>query len=90
MKVIKFSAPWCGPCKVYAETFKKIQVCEEFKNDDFLEINVEEDDDALTDKYSIKSVPTTIVLNENSEVKKIVGAISFDSLKKQLLEIKNN
>ena len=35
MKILKFSASWCGPCRVFANTFKKVSEMEEYKDIEF-------------------------------------------------------
>ena len=40
--VIKFWAPWCGPCNQYAPTFEKVK--EELQEGiEFVEVNIDED-----------------------------------------------
>ena len=77
-KITKFSASWCMPCKVFAKTFHKVSELEEYKDIEFKEVDIENDDDGdtLTEKYQIKSVPTTVLLDENDDViYKVMGNI---------------
>lgn len=79
-KIIKFSATWCMPCKVFATTFHK--VTERFKDSfEFLELDVEDENSLdLVEKFQIKSLPTVIVTDENNdEIGRIVGNISEQS-----------
>tara|TARA_R110000851_G_scaffold17929_2_gene56625 strand:+ start:352 stop:612 length:261 start_codon:yes stop_codon:yes gene_type:complete len=66
IEVIKFYANWCGPCKVYAKVFDKVseQLRDQVK---FVNINIEEDDTGLTEKYSIQSIPTTVIIKDGQE-----------------------
>lgn len=66
-KVIKLSASWCFPCKMYAKTFEEVSQNEEFKDITFEEIDIEENEDAA-EKYLVRSVPATVVLDENDRV----------------------
>ena len=66
-KILKMSASWCGPCKVYKRTFESVANDEKYKGIDFVEVDIEENED-LTEQYSIKSVPTTVFLDENENV----------------------
>lgn len=66
-KVIKLSASWCFPCKMYAKTFEEVSQNKEFKDITFEEIDIEENEDAA-EKYLVRSVPTTVVLDENDRV----------------------
>lgn len=61
MKLLKFYAPWCQPCKrlgAYLDT----QVLEV----EIDELNVEENS-TLASQYDIMSVPVLIVLDDNGE-----------------------
>tara|TARA_R110000803_G_scaffold54040_1_gene110606 strand:- start:285 stop:542 length:258 start_codon:yes stop_codon:yes gene_type:complete len=65
-KVIKFYASWCGPCNAYAETFNK--VAEELKEEvEFLNIDVQNDNTGLTDKYKVTAIPVTVVIKDGEE-----------------------
>lgn len=86
-KVIKFSAPWCSQCKVYALTFHKVRDLDEFKGIEFTEIDIDESDENedLAIKYAVRSLPTTILLDEDDkEVGKIIGNVPFDALANEI------
>lgn len=77
-QVIKFSATWCAPCKAFAPTFNKVKAMDEFKNIEFKELDIEEDEEGidLVEKFQIRSVPTTVLVDDNGEVLvKVSGAI---------------
>jgi thioredoxin 1 len=77
MKVLKFYADWCGPCKAMTQIIKnagdKVTVpIEEMNIDAELMTSVE---------YGIRSVPTMILLDENgAEVKRQVGMMNEEQL----------
>jgi thioredoxin-related protein len=62
---------------------------EEYKDIDFKEIDIENDDDGeiLTEKYQIRSVPTTMLLDENN---KLIYKISGNISEKDLISIIND
>lgn len=65
-KVLKFSADWCVPCRNYKSIFTEVSNL--FPNIIFQEVDVETVETAdLTSKYNIKSVPTTVFINCNSQ-----------------------
>ena len=77
-KVLEISANWCAPCKAYAPVFEKVSKMNEFKDIvfDTLEIDDNEDHDLEVEKFGIKSVPTTILLDENDEpIYKLMGNV---------------
>jgi len=64
MRVIKFSAPWCGPCKQYAPIFdgamKKFpEITPEYID---LDKNPE-----LGREYRVMAVPSTVIFNDDWE-----------------------
>ena len=78
MKVIKFYADWCGPCKTYAPVFDKVvnELNVEYEN-----INVDKDTTGLAAKYKVRSIPLTVFINEDGTSTKEVGMLSEDKLK---------
>ena len=88
-KVLKMSASWCMPCKVYAKTFESVKNEEKYKDITFEEIDIEENED-LAIKYGIRGVPTTVVLDENNNVlSKFSGNVSRNVLEENLDEVIN-
>jgi thioredoxin 1 len=86
-KVLKMSASWCMPCKVYAKTFESIKNEEKYKGIIFEELDVDDNED-LVIEYGVRGVPTTIVLDENGEVlSKFNGNISKAELEEKLDEV---
>ena len=79
-KILYFSATWCGPCKQLAPIVNNL-VAEGFP---ITKIDVDSNPD-LSTQYSIRSIPTMVVLDENGiEVNKAIGAISSDQIKNLL------
>ena len=66
-KVIKMSASWCMPCKVYANTFDAVKNEDKYKDIEFEEFDVDENED-LVIEYGVRGVPTTVILDENNKV----------------------
>jgi thioredoxin 1 len=52
-----FSAPWCGPCKMFGPTMDRVAS----QGIQVNKINIDYEADAVT-KYSVRSVPTTILV----------------------------
>lgn len=79
--LVDFWASWCGPCKMLAP------VIDEFAEDhpEFKigKVNVD-DENALTRKFRIRSVPTLIVFKDGVEVNRAVGVLSEDELEELL------
>lgn len=85
VKVIKFTADWCYPCKVIEPHLVKLEKI--YNGDiDFYEVDVEENSE-LASKYDIVNIPTLLVFKDNIVIGSIVGALNFESLKKEIDEI---
>lgn len=77
-KILKLGASWCQPCKVFSSTFNRVKEMEEYKDIEFKEFEIDEDEDGemLAEKYQVRSVPTTVLLNGDDEVVyKIMGNV---------------
>ena len=86
-KVLKVSASWCMPCRVYAKTFESVKNEEKYNGIIFEEVDVDENED-LVIEYDIKGVPTTVILDENGKVlSKFNGNISKVKLEEKIDEV---
>ena len=76
-RVVEYSASWCAPCRAFAPTFKKVSEMEEFKDIIFENVDIDDGDHEIDiEKLQIKSVPTTILLDENNEpIYKLMGNV---------------
>jgi thioredoxin 1 len=80
MKILKFSASWCGPCKQLAFTLASMGD---------LGVPVEEvdvDENAeLTEKYAVRGVPTMVLVGDDGlEMGRLVGAASLIGIREWL------
>jgi thioredoxin 1 len=80
-KVIRFTADWCQPCKMYAPIFERVKALVE--GWEFEAINVDEDAD-LAAKYQIRNIPATIIKINDEVVDRVIGVITEDQLVKKL------
>ena len=73
MRILKFYAQWCAPCKKLAKDFENENLRVE-------SIDIEQEAD-MVDEYGIRSVPTTIILDENDkEIKRWVGTFNVKEI----------
>jgi len=77
--LVDFWADWCHPCKILSPILEEISL--EYKEKLVVaSVNVEKNPD-ISDKYSIRGIPT-LLLFKNGELKASkVGSISKDDLK---------
>jgi thiol-disulfide isomerase/thioredoxin len=73
-KVLRFTASWCGPCKMLAKNLESI------KTDLEIQVVDIDTDTAMAQKYGIRGVPTLIMLDGDKEVKRNVGVGSLKDL----------
>lgn len=80
--VVDFWAPWCGPYRAFAPTFKTA-AAELARQFIFAKLNTEEFPDA-SQSFQIRGIPTLIVFNSGKEVDRQSGAMPLPMLKEYL------
>lgn len=81
-KILKFSADWCGPCKTLNQKLENFKDCEVIKYD------VDEVEEELLEKYKIRNIPVTILINENEEeIKRWIGLFNINEITEKIKEI---
>lgn len=71
--VKKFSASWCGPCRMLAPMMESIKPS--YSGVKFEEIDIDEKAEVAA-QYGVRSVPTVIVEKDGVEVNRFVGVQS--------------
>ena len=77
-KVLKFSASWCGPCKMLTKTLATIESPIEIE-----EVDVDQNR-ALAEQYRVRGVPTLVMTEDDNEIKRKVGVLSKEELQNWL------
>jgi thioredoxin 1 len=75
MKILRFTASWCGPCKSLAMNLEQANLQMPIE---VIDIDVQSD---VAVEYGIRGVPTLVMLDENIEVKRLVGSKTVTELK---------
>jgi len=84
MKYLYFSAPWCGPCKMFGPVMERVS-----KAVPVQKINVDENQQ-LAMEYSVRSVPTVILVdNTGKEFARQVGVQQEQMLLEQYKNFNN-
>jgi thioredoxin 1 len=79
IEVLKFSASWCGPCRVLAQTLKDVE--------GITNIDIDKDMETAR-KYGIRSVPTLVFLKDGVEVHRQSGNMPLNMYENILNDIK--
>lgn len=76
-----FNADWCGPCRMLRP------ILEELDNDKIkiVSINIDNNDE-LTEKYNVSSIPCLILFDKGVEIKRNIGFISKEEIIKMIGE----
>ena len=73
-RVLRFTASWCQPCKMLAKTLEDIKV-------DFpIEVYDIDERTELAMDFGIRGVPTLVMMDGNTEIKRMVGMKSLKEL----------
>jgi thioredoxin 1 len=82
-KVLYISANWCAPCKAFkpivTEVTQEVGIPVEY-----IDIDA---NPGVAEKYGVRSIPTTILLNGTDVVFKTSGAMSKSQLRSSLISL---
>lgn len=66
-KVMRFTASWCGPCKMLEKTLQDVHLGVPIEVVDI------DSNPALATEFNVRGVPTLVLVEDNKEKKRIVG-----------------
>lgn len=73
-RILRFTASWCGPCKSLAMNLETANIDLPIE---VIDIDVHND---IAQEYGIRSVPTLVMLDENTEVKRLIGSKTVNQI----------
>jgi thioredoxin-like negative regulator of GroEL len=74
-QILYFSASWCGPCKAFKPLMESMQSELPVQ---FIDVDASPQTAA---QYNIRSVPTTIVVQDGMEIGRAVGAKTKEEIR---------
>lgn len=75
--VLDFWAAWCGPCSSYTPIFE--EVSHQFEDVVFGKVNTETEQE-IAAHFSVRSIPTTIIIRQGYEIHTQGGLINRETL----------
>ncbi len=82
--VVDCWAPWCGPCRMVTPVLEEL--AQDYSGKIlFGKLNVDENQN-ITTRYQIMSIPTLLVFKDGNLVDRIVGAMPKDMLEPKITE----
>ena len=74
LKLAKFWAPWCGPCKQMGPIIEKIE--KEYSSKGLIveKYNIDEEKE-MAEKHNVMSIPTLILFKDDQIVDQVVGLV---------------
>ena len=79
LKLLDFYADWCGPCKIMTPIFEELEGDYTGKIE-FQRVDVESESD-LASNFGIMSIPTFVLLKDEKEIDRRVGAMPKEMVK---------
>ena len=82
--ILDFWAEWCGPCKAYGPVFERVS--EDHPEVVFAKIDTEQEQ-ALSQSFGIRSIPTTIAFKQGIGVFMMPGALPEADLRELVAKL---
>jgi thioredoxin-like negative regulator of GroEL len=73
-RILRFTASWCGPCQGLAMNLETASLDLPIE---VIDIDIHSD---IAQEYGIRSVPTLVMLDENTEIKRLIGSKTVNQL----------
>jgi len=79
--VVDFFAEWCMPCLMVSPIIEEL--AEEMKDVKFVKINSDDNQD-LSKKYNISTIPCLVIFKDGKEVGRIIGAQPKENIEEKI------
>ena len=75
-QILYFSAPWCGPCKMFKPKMEALKA--EGLPIQFIDVDQQPD---MAQQYGIRNVPTIVFVNGGAETNRVIGVKSKEEIR---------
>ena len=79
--LVDFNAVWCGPCRMLAPILEDLDRLQYFPNLKILSVDVDKVP-VISNRYGIESIPTLLYFKDGKLLKKALGYMPLDDLKR--------
>lgn len=83
--IVKFTAPWCGPCRAFAPVVEAAAVAN--PEIAFFEVDLDKEP-LLARQWNVRSIPATLGFSQGQLAFQALGALSSSDLAKQIEKLK--
>ena len=80
IEILKFSAAWCGPCRVLSSILKDVE--------GITNVDIDQQKD-LAIEHNVRSVPTMIFLRDGEQVERTTGVITLNKYNEIINNLNN-
>jgi len=80
VEILKFSATWCGPCRVLSSILKDVE--------GITNVDIDQQKD-LAIEHNVRSVPTIIFLKDGEQVERTTGVITLNKYNEIINNLNN-
>lgn len=82
MEILKFFSPTCGPCKVMGKNLEEVS---KLTGIEVQEIDISDENNMpLINKWKVRRIPTTIVIDNNDVVHEFKGIVPASKIMDEL------
>lgn len=82
--MVDFYAQWCGPCKTTGPIIE--QLAEEVNNVKFVKVDVDQNQE-LSSRYQVFSIPTFLIFRDGRVVNQFVGALGKEGFLAEIQKV---